>query len=328
MHHHIALLMLESLEVAGIEPGRFSHLRAKFESHALSTMRAPIGTGALKIVVIETPLKVGVPFGHMGMDGWSLAWYYPWAWHDAIPKQIWRVFGAPAVPLAEITTPPRTLRSPPPSQSCCTLNIPASAWIASLWPAVLQIGDSVVAAQLKAWLCTHLLSFMAASNHSSHESAAYLQEDIEWAIGNSANFLLGCSLEASGANALRQLVHHPPPRSLFRGPLIVEVVPASCSVYQAFMQDDAEMLVEIGTNGDATGVSFMLANTSKVAYVKCGSSPLSSLRFNFKAMSTHSAGLPIKELAISWGRSGLVQTKTSAERKIVLMLGVSSESPR
>ncbi len=321
-HHHIALLMLESLGIAGIAPGRFAHLRRKFEAHALSTMRAPIRTGALKIVVVERPLKVGVPFGHMGMDGWSLAWYYPWAWHDAIPKQIWHRISAPAMPSAEIETAPRTLRSPPPSASCCALNIPASGWIASLWPALVQIGDADTAARLKAWLCTHLLSFTAASS-SPREPAAYLQEHVEWAIGNSANFLLGCSLEASGADALRQLVHHPPSRSFFTGPLITEVLPASCSVYQAFMrEDDAEMLVEIGLDRDASDVSLLLVNTSTVGYVRDGSeNPLSGLRFSVKAQGV---GMQIKKLTISWKRSPQApQAGTSAERRIVLMLGVS-----
>jgi hypothetical protein len=87
------------------QPGEWAPLREKFERYALRSMRAPIATGALKMVVLHKPVTFGLPFGHMGMDGWSLTWYFPWARSANVPASIWRTVSAPLFPVQVALSP-------------------------------------------------------------------------------------------------------------------------------------------------------------------------------------------------------------------------------
>jgi hypothetical protein len=168
-HPHVALRMLETMgNVPTVGPSRFAHLREKFEKFALGHMRAPLRTGGFQLTFLQ-PIGMGVPFGHAGMDAWSLTWYYPWARSAEVPKQLWRCVCEQLVPWEELggstntattngtdtgtttsgngtssngtsscsSCPPKL--SSPPNMCCLTLNIPVSTWAAALYPAVAQI---------------------------------------------------------------------------------------------------------------------------------------------------------------------------------------------
>jgi hypothetical protein len=167
-HPHVALRMLEAMgNIPSIGPSKYAHLRHKFESFALGYMRAPLRTGGFSLTFLQ-PIGMSVPFGHAGMDAWSLTWYYPWAHSIEVPKQLWRRVCERLVPWSAIgmgssggtsrdsddtkpSAPPccssLPKKSSPPNICCATLNIPVSTWAAALYPAVAQIESGEAASK-------------------------------------------------------------------------------------------------------------------------------------------------------------------------------------
>ena len=80
----------ESEGDAGVD---FSAVRERWERFILHNMRSPTANAGLKIFV-HSPTGASccghsIPFGHLGSDGWSLAYYHPWAAHPALARTMW-----------------------------------------------------------------------------------------------------------------------------------------------------------------------------------------------------------------------------------------------
>jgi len=101
-HPHIAFRMLEQMypinskgkgESEGGAGVDFSAVRERWERFILHNMRSPTANAGLKIFV-HSPTGASccghsIPFGHLGSDGWSLAYYHPWAAHPALARTMW-----------------------------------------------------------------------------------------------------------------------------------------------------------------------------------------------------------------------------------------------
>ena len=295
--------------------------RERFERWALSSMRAPVRTGAIQMVHLQHvgPRGLGLAFGHAGMDGWALSWYAPWArsleavrrmWFGVARELVpWQLLGgvddavdaaaAAAAPAAAPSSDeaaevarrraavPEASSAAPPSVCCATVNIPTSTWAASLYPLAVQVADGGAARAIRTWLEAHFVrrgggggaeavtpepvggragAGGAGERHDEPLPAgcARVREGVEWAVGSSANYLLGLALEAGGAGRLRDTTWQPLPRAYFRGPLVHEVLPTTTDVYRAFRRrNDSEIVLELrpaGAVGARVVVEVLLRN--------------------------------------------------------------------
>jgi hypothetical protein len=221
-----------------------------------------------------------VPFGHMGGDGWSLTYYYAWASSADIPTTIWNDVTVPI--LDTFDTFDRApdggaagggADSAPPNHCCFGLNIPSSAWGASLLPVVAQVGDTAWFNRLCDWLTRH---FRAETRDALGRPLVRVAESVEWEIGNTANYLLGVSVAAG--SSLRRIVQAPPARSYFDGPLLLEASavsdaagahPARCAVdvFRCWRPEPAALNVGVVVFGAATTLRLELANVAAVGAV-------------------------------------------------------------
>jgi hypothetical protein len=245
-HPQIGLRILESLS----DELDFSAERHRWEEHALRTMGTDGGgmrTGAFKMFSVAkqggASESATVPFGHLGGDGWCLSYYFPWASNADVPRRIWEDISRPLLDTFEaFDHPPHqpcyrghdgaearsaggTIGSSEPNSCCFNLNIPVSAWAASLLPAMAQAGDSVAFERVRRWLERH---YRSVSHTEAGGAVIRLAESIEWSIGNTMAYLLGLSLR-QGAS-FRELVQAPRPREYFAGPLLEEASCATCHV--------------------------------------------------------------------------------------------------
>ena len=245
-HPQIALRLLELLARDGDEDKDVSYARERFrwEDNALRTMCATTGsgtaTGAFRILWrAEQGEKQGVaasPIGHLGSDGWNLTHYFAWARSRSIPERIWHDVTRPILDsFACFDQPPsgwtctKTVcddephplpanssgGSSAPNACCFNLNIPVSAWACSLLPVCAQARDHQTYHTIYSWLKKHYMR-----RSSSARPRAWLEESVEWMVGNTAQFLMAVSLRAD-PGLYRRLVQHPLPRKFFReGPLL------------------------------------------------------------------------------------------------------------
>ena len=230
-HPQIALRLLEKLRAdkSAADSGegdfrRFGRERRRWESYALTSMRSPTRNAAFKMAVRAeqgAAKEAGsIPFGHMGADGWNLTYYFAWATSQATAREIWHGVTAPI--LAQFDTfenePSPCCRkadngddhgegSPPPNHCCFGLNIPSSVWSVALLPAMAQAGDWEQYGRVASWLRRH---FRRETRDALGRTRVSLTESVEWAIGNSANYLLAVTL--AHGSSLRAIVQASPPR--------------------------------------------------------------------------------------------------------------------
>ncbi len=106
-------------------------------------------------------------------------------------------------------------------------------------PAALQNEDTHLATQLLAYIKTHFLR----ERREKGSCIAWLEEGVEWSIGNTANLLLGLSLQALGPSGLRDFIFYPLPRKYFDGALIDTIEPLNTRVYAAYRDDKTHELI-------------------------------------------------------------------------------------
>lgn len=249
-HPQVALALMEKMGA-----GVWGKEREKWEAWALGSYRALAGEAAFRIFYHQ-PSRTFAPIGFLGADAWSLLWYVPWATNADTPRQLWqrvRQKFDPASLLSASEEPSGT------TSSCCGDVVPLPATISFLAPAARACGDPVTAEILDAWLDRKV--------RKTQSGGAFVEVDPEWQIGVTANRALSLAL-AKGSD-LRQLVQNPLPREYFRGPLLLNVHPASASVLQAYRQGD--MLV-LELDGHGSDVSLRLANVATISTIE-GLSP-------------------------------------------------------
>jgi len=125
--------------------------------------------------------------GHLGADGWSVAYWVPWS--PRLPAQVWRERVRPvldpALPALLAPLHEEEAIHGPTTSTCCTLDIPRTASIAYLFAAASAVGDRAVASAMQSWL-------LSASRRDS-AGAMWIPEGRDWSAACTANLLLGIS---------------------------------------------------------------------------------------------------------------------------------------
>ena len=187
-HPHLALRLF-----AKLGHGDWTREARRWEDWALAHYRRPLfGGGALNLVY---HVRSGIlyPFGHPGLDGWSLLWYEPWAsdrgtavglWREAAARIDWTAFDAPSDAIR--------------GRMCCSdpSDVPATASAAFLAAAARACGDDATAERLERALDAHLVR---------KDGFYYLDLDREWRIGATAQRIIALA-ESRGGSWRRELV--------------------------------------------------------------------------------------------------------------------------
>lgn len=239
-HPQVALLLLERMGL-----GKWPLERRKWESWALASLHAPVGTGIFR-TFYDQGRRLYCPMGLPGGDAWSILWYVPWAADEEIPRTLWRQarsrFDPENVMSGDDRMETRLIKS------CCMPDFPPSAVAASFLAAAARAcGDPATAAVFEQWMDRTCLVRTAHGN--------FLDVGKSWRIAATANRAI--SLAIANGSDLRQFVQSPPERASFRGPLLTAVEPSTVRVRQAYRTDDA-FVVE--TDGSAKDVRLTFVN--------------------------------------------------------------------
>lgn len=186
-HPQIALKIF-----ARLGHGDWSPDARRWESWALAHYRHPICGGGVLNLVYHERSGLFYPFGHPGLDGWSLLWYEAWAtergsaialWREAAAKIDWKVFDAPSDKIRG------GMECADPS------DVPATASASFLAAAARACGDPETAERLERALDVHLVR---------EKGYYFLDLDREWRIGATANRILALA-EANGSSWRKEL---------------------------------------------------------------------------------------------------------------------------
>ena len=230
-HPQIALFIYEQLGL-----GNWQAERSRWEQTALKSYASPLmGGGAIKLVY-HRKYKFMFPRGHIGLDGWSLLWYQPWAsnvddaqhlWRESVKCIQWDKFSHET---EDICRGKATCMDP--------ANVPPTATASFLAAAARALGDDATATRFETFLDRYL---------RRENGMFYLDLDREWRIGCSANRITALAIRnGSDFRALlrtRQLPN--------QGPHVAEVAPAGIAVAEAVFADGVLRLGLVGT-GPAT----------------------------------------------------------------------------
>ena len=174
----------------------------------------------------------------MGGDGWCLSYYTAWAETAEVPRRIWWEISRPIFERMDALDHPPSKPccegggkggeggaegggaqgASPPNACCCNLNLPVGVWAASLLPVMAQAGDLQSFEKVDAFLREH---YRRVRDEAPGGRSVWLEETVEWAIGNTATYLLGLALRAG--SSFREMVQAPRPLAYFKRPLLVEV---------------------------------------------------------------------------------------------------------
>eukprot|EP00418_Pyrodinium_bahamense_P086220 CAMPEP_0179051334 /NCGR_PEP_ID=MMETSP0796-20121207/21192_1 /TAXON_ID=73915 /ORGANISM="Pyrodinium bahamense, Strain pbaha01" /LENGTH=544 /DNA_ID=CAMNT_0020747873 /DNA_START=71 /DNA_END=1705 /DNA_ORIENTATION=- len=164
----------------------FSDILDRWEGYAMQHFGAVAG-GALQLCEVNC-LDVALPtrIGHLGGDGWAVAYWAPWS--PYLPGRVWhervRPLLDPALP--DLLQPLQGVQEHGPTTcTCLTLDIPRIPVVAFLFAAAAAIGDAEIADKLLAWL---------RSVARSKEGAMWIPEGRDWSVTSTAQLLFGLSL--------------------------------------------------------------------------------------------------------------------------------------
>merc|ERR1712038_1880708 len=105
---------------------------------------------------------------------------------------------------------------------------------------------------------------------SKDERMLWLQEGIEWAIGNCANYMLSLLLN-DHPDMMRNVTLRPLPRSYFQGPLVMEIYPTNTDVYSCFRQNnDTEIALSFSPPPEhqkKNTLMIKMLNVSKIVFI-------------------------------------------------------------
>ena len=186
-HPHVALRLFSQLG-----HGDWTKDARRWEEWALAHYRRPLlGGGALNLVC---HVRSGIlyPYGHPGLDGWSLLWYEAWAgergaavglWREAAARIDWSVFDAPSDAVR--------------GRMCCSdpADVPATASAAFLAAAARACGDDAAAERLERALDAHLVR---------KDGFYFLDLGREWRVGATAMRIVALA-ESNGSSWRREL---------------------------------------------------------------------------------------------------------------------------
>lgn len=142
--------------------------------------------GALQLVEVGClSVKLPVKLGHLGGDGWAVAYWAPWSNH--LPRQVWHKCVRPLLDAAlpNLLEPIGSDSNHGPSTATCmTLDIPRTATVAYLFAAAASVEDRCVAEQLCSWLRTLT---------KCEDGAMWIPEGRDWSASCTAQLLFGLS---------------------------------------------------------------------------------------------------------------------------------------
>jgi len=163
----------------------FADILKRWENYAMANFAAFAG-GAIQLVEVGClSLKLPVKLGHLGGDGWAIAYWCPWS--KQFPVQVWygRVRPLLDEALPSLLAPIGSVRMHGPSTAtCATLDIPRTPTIAYLFSAAAAVGDSNIADKLGAWL---------RSNAEYDAGSMWIPEGRDWSASCTAQMLFGLS---------------------------------------------------------------------------------------------------------------------------------------
>lgn len=205
----------------------FSDIIDRWEKYAMGHFGAAFG-GALQLCQVHCrSLKCPVALGHLGGDGWAIAYWAPWS--STLPERVWH---GRVRPLLEEALP--SLLAPlaedsihgPTTGACLTLDIPRVAAVSFLYAAASTVGDSVITKRLGMWLRTY--------TRRSDEGGLWVPEGRDWSITCTAQFLFGLSWQRGAT--LRSVARSCSPLQLERvdGALLLRAEPSGEGLLVAF----------------------------------------------------------------------------------------------
>ena len=353
-HLMIALRLLEALTSHLPEgAGRldFRAERQRWERYALESMSTSggIATAAFKLVSVarmnaKAELAT-VPFGHLGGDGWCLSYYFAWAETAETPRSIWHRLSKPIFErMNALESPPikpccdesesedgrsggdGVKGGEPPNTCCCNLNLPVGVWACSLLPAMAQAGDLTSFGKVDDYLRKHYRRSLKASTKGRGDRM-WVEETVEWAIGNTATYLFGLALKEG--SSLREMVHAPLPPSYFKRALVEEIEAPrdsnirTADIYRCWREDDdrqdvcKDSKLHVGVRftaeelpETALTLTLRLANVSSVAHVESEPGDTCSRQATFGMQFDASSGrltlcIDLKQRLSSCGTSGV-----------------------
>ena len=174
--------------------------------------------------------SVGVktPIGHLGADGWALAYQFAWSKAATIPSQVY--YESTRKTLDEFDTldmvvPREEQTFHGPASCCMPLAIPRSVWAPSLLPVCAQARDSQMVTKVTKFVEQFLIA------HEGNDHFLKINEGPEWSVGASGNFVQGLIL-ARNSHLLRNLAvnwkHSAIPGEVF----VESIEPSSCCLWR------------------------------------------------------------------------------------------------
>lgn len=165
----------------------FQDVLDRWESYAMQHFGANVG-GAIQLCQVSClSWQLPARLGHLGADGWSVAYWVPWS--PQLPARVWRERVRPvldpALPALLEPLQEKEAAHGPTTSTCCTLDIPRTASIAYLFAAASAVGDRAVASAMQSWLL--------AASRRDHAGAMWIPEGRDWSAACTANLLLGIS---------------------------------------------------------------------------------------------------------------------------------------
>lgn len=186
-HPHMALLLF-----ARLGHGDWTEDAHRWEKWALANYQHPIlGGGALNLVY-HNRSGLKYPFGHPGLDGWSLLWYEPWAEHHGTAASLWQeakthIDWSKYEPLEDGARGKMSCADP--------TSVPYTATASFLAAASRACGDNETAERLEQAIDVYW---------KLENGRSWLELGREWRIGATANRIIALALK-NGSNWRNEL---------------------------------------------------------------------------------------------------------------------------
>jgi len=271
-HPHIGLKMLENMGL--IESN--AEYREKFEDWSMRRFAASFTTsflpnGIFKMCENTSDKKwqihephSSIPAGHLGLDGWCLSYFFPWCENLKVAEYLYYEQSQKLIDWSILDRPYKKELDPLEygceNGMCVMAAIPMTATLGFVASAAAQAGDSTNAERISKWLRENVWM----EETIGGKTGAYLKANAEWQIGQSAQYLMGCT-HINSDFTFRDLVDNPLPRDFFSLPYVESIEPA-VEVYKCTRKidehDEVSIILEIKHPKDVNVVVVRLANTS------------------------------------------------------------------
>ena len=186
-HPHVALRLFSKLG-----HGDWTRDARRWEDWALAHYRHPLLGGGVLNLVYHARSGIFYPYGHPGLDGWSLLWYEAWASNRGTAVALWREAAA-RIDWSLFDRPTDTVRG----RMCCSdpSDVPATASAAFLAAAARACGDDATAERLERALDVYLVR---------RDGRCFLDLGRAWRIGATAMRIMALA-EKNGSSWRREL---------------------------------------------------------------------------------------------------------------------------